>query len=194
MKKALLIGLSFIGLIVFVIAIVAYQIYDAARTGNIHETAIKATYKDGRNILGQYTAKLAELAQVRTMSVEDQERIIQAVFGEGGRAGNQASWQWVQEQNPNADISVIKDIARIMDASRNKFQNHQTSLLERCRVYEEQLGAPIGQFWFRLAGYPNKRVEKDFTIAKMCMPIESGHSQRAFESGVDDGFQFESKK
>jgi len=190
MKTALItIGIVF-GLLLTAAGILGYKIYDAAATGNIEEMAIKASYKDGRNILGQFTAKLAEMAGVAEMSVDAQTRVIQAVFGEGGRAGNQAAWQWVKEQNPSADVSIFNKIADIADASRNKFANHQTGLLARCQNYETLLHAPIGQFFFRFAGYPNKNIEKDYTVAKMCTPIESGHSQEAFGSGVDDGFKF----
>jgi len=190
MKTALItIGIVFT-LLLGVVGVLGYQVYSAASTGNVEEMAIKASYKDGRNILGQYTAKLAEMAGVAEMSTAAQERIIQAVFGEGGRAGNQASWQWVQEQNPNADVSIFNQIAAIADASRNKFTNHQTGLLARCQNYETLLHAPIGQFFFKFAGYPNKNIEKDYTIAKMCTPIESGHSQEAFGTGIDNGFKF----
>lgn len=190
MKTALItIGIVF-GLILTTAGVLGYKIYDAAATGNIEEMAIKASYKDGRNILGQFTAKLAEMAGVAEMSVDAQTRVIQAVFGEGGRAGNQAAWQWVQEQNPSADVSIFNKIADIADASRNKFTNHQTGLLARCQNYETLLHAPIGQFFFRFAGYPNKNIEKDYTVAKMCTPIESGHSQEAFGSGIDNGFKF----
>lgn len=180
-----------LAIIAFIGIVCGMQIYAAAVAGNKSEMGIKAEYKNGRNILGQFTAKLAELAQVREMATSDQERIIAAVFGEGGRAGNQAAWQWVQEQNPNADITIAKQMATIVDASRNKFANHQTAILARCQSFEVELNAPIGQLWYWLAGYPDKNVEKDYTLAKMCTPIESSHSAKAFESGIDDGFQFQ---
>ncbi len=163
--------------------------YSAAKEGNIDEMAIKAEYKNGRNILGQFTAKMTELAQVRTMSIDDQERIIKAVFGKDGRAGNQAAWQWVKEQNPNADISVSKQMAQIIEGSRNKFENHQTGILARCQSFETKLGSPLDGFFLSFAGYPDKRVEKDYTLAKMCTPLESSYSANAFETGIDNGFQ-----
>lgn len=194
MKKVLITLAIVFGSLFFVIGLLAYKVYEAASIGNVEENAILAQYKDGRNILGQFTTKLKEMAQVTEMSVEAQERIITAVFGEDGRAGNKAAWQWVQEQNPQADISLFNPLSQVADAFRNKFANHQTAMLARCQNYRTQLNAPIGQFFFRFAGYPDKNVEKDYTVAKMCTPIESTHSRKAFETGVDDGVDLKSGK
>ena len=166
--------------------------YTNETTANRSETQINTMYKQGRNILGQFTAKLAELVQVKNMAVDDQERIITAVFGEGGRAGNQAAWQWIKEQNPQADMTIHNKMVDIIDASRNKFENHQRSLLAVCQPYQERLGHPIHKLFLGFSGYPDKRIAEfgNITIAKMCTPIESSHSKAAFDSGVDDGFQF----
>ncbi len=180
---------AFILLIFLVVGWFLANWYSAAKDGNIDEIAIKAEYKNGRNILGQFTAKLTELAQVRTMAIDDQERIIKAVFGKDGRAGNQAAWQWVKEQNPTVDISVTKQLAQVIDGSRNKFENHQTGILARCQSYETKLGSPLDGWFLEFAGYPNKKIEKDYTIEKMCTPLESSYSANAFETGIDNGFQ-----
>jgi hypothetical protein len=168
----------------------AVSSYQANVFGNKSEVAISAEYRNGKNILGQFTAKLAELAQVRTMSVEDQERLIQAVFGKDGRAGSKAAMQWIKEQNPKPDLTIVKKIASIIDSSRNKFMNHQTSILARCQQYETALGHPLDGYFLEGAGYPNKKLKDGLTIEKMCTPLESSYSKEAFETGIDNGFQF----
>ena len=135
---------------------------------------------------------MVDLAKVRTMMVDDQERLIKAVFGEDGRAGNQASWQWIKENNPTADLTVQKQMASIIDAMRNKFMNHQTSLIAICQPYQEKLGHPLHGFILNFLGYPDKRLAEqgNVTIAKMCEPIQSSQTKEAFETGIDDGVKF----
>jgi len=130
-------------LIVMPIATVFALWYSNNVYGNKAEVHINTMYKQGRTVLGQFTAKLAELAQVRVMSVDDRVRIINVVFGEGGRAANQAAWQWVQEQNPKADTAIHNKIDDVINASRDKFMNHQQSLLAICHPYQTRLDHPI---------------------------------------------------
>lgn len=191
-KRTISIIIVCVTLLLTPFAIVGYSYYNNAVFGNKSETQINTAYKNGRNILGQFTAKLSELAQVRTMAVEDQERLIKAVFGDGGRAGNKAAWQWVQENNPKADMTVLHKLTDVIDASRNKFMNHQTSLLAMCQPYQERIGHPWSGIFLGMAGYPDKRADEfGVTIKKMCTPIESSHSKEAFETGTDDGFKFQ---
>lgn len=191
-KKAL--SILIVCLLTFVVLPIGTVVglwYSNSVQGNKSEVQINTMYKNGKNILGQFTAKLAELAQVREMSINDQVKIIEAVFGEEGRAGNKAAWQWVQEQNPKADMTIHNKIADIIDASRNKFSNHQQSLLAICQPYQTRLGHPIHSIFLGMSGYPDKRqAEFGVTVAKMCTPIESSHSKAAFETGEDNGFQF----
>ena len=192
-KKAL--SILIVCLLVFIVMPLATVFglwYSNNVYGNKAEVQINTMYKQGRNVLGQFTAKLAELAQVREMSINDQERLITAVFGEGGRAANKAAWQWVQENNPQADMTIHNKIADVIDASRNKFSNHQQSILAICQPYQTRLGHPIHRIFLGMSGYPDKReAEFGVTVAKMCTPIESSHSKAAFETGVDDGFKFQ---
>ncbi len=194
MKTAIVTIGIILTLILGTVGILAYKVYSAASIGNIEENAILAEYKKGRNILGQVTTKMMEMAQVTEMSIDAQERLIQAIFGQEGRAGNQAAWQWVQEQNPNIDTSLFNKLADVVNASRDEFKNHQTNLLARCQNYRTLLNAPIDQFFFKFAGYPDKNMENGYTLLKMCTPIESSHSRNAFETGIDDGINFKKSK
>ena len=179
-------------LIVMPIATVFALWYSNNVYGNKAEVHINTMYKQGRTVLGQFTAKLAELAQVRVMSVDDRVRIINVVFGEGGRAANQAAWQWVQEQNPKADTAIHNKIDDVINASRDKFMNHQQSLLAICHPYQTRLDHPIHSIFLGISGYPDKReAEFGVTVAKMCAPIESSHSKAAFETAVNTCFKFQ---
>lgn len=168
--------------------------YDADRTGHIQENGILTSYKEGRGIQGNYVAKVLELTQVAEMSDEAQLRLTEAVFGPDGRAGVQATWQWVQEQNPTANVSLYEKLSNIIDASRNKYANWWSGHLARCQAWNEMLYLPIDRVFYKFAGYPDKRVEEDFTIAKMCKAIDSAHSKKAFDTHTDNGVQLRPAK
>jgi hypothetical protein len=190
-KIFLIVGSLFVVFIVIPFASVIGLWYSDSVFGNRYETQIHTMYMDGKNIHGQFIGKMMDLANVRKMSIADQTSIIQAVFGKGGRAGNQAAWQWVKEQNPKADLTVHNKMVDIIDSMRNKFMHHQTSLLAVCQVYQERLGHPIHSVFLSFSGYPNKRLsEYKLTIEKMCTPISSTQTNQAFDAGVDDGVKF----
>ena len=71
--------------------------------------------------------------------------------------------------------------AVVVDA-RDEFANEQRVLLDQKRAYETQLGLVWSGFWLKLAGYP----KIDLNGIKV---VTSTHSNKAFETGVDDGIQ-----
>jgi hypothetical protein len=80
--------------------------------------------------------------------------------GRYGEKGSQATWQWLKEQNPTLDVSAYTKIQQIIESGRNEFQNAQTTLLDKKRVYQTQLGYLWTGFWLRTAGYPKIDLSK----------------------------------
>lgn len=179
--RALVIGvvalvsvLAGIGLFVFVSYVSAYNL------GNRSEQGLVAAYDQNKNVLSQYTLKVAEAAQVPAMQRDDLTKVVQsALTARYGAEGSKAMFQWIQEQNPNINSEVYTKLQQIIEAGRNDFQVAQAQFIDRRRAYETNLGSFWTGMWLRIAGYP----KIDLASFKI---IQSGHAQKAFETGIDE--------
>ena len=123
--------------------------------GNEFEQQIDASYKNNQNVLGQYSLKVKEAAHVSDKYSEALTQVItKALDARYGEDGSKAAMQWITEQNPNLDPQVYVKLQQIIEAGRNEFKIHQTTLLDQCRIYKTDTGYLWSGFWFRLAGYP----------------------------------------
>jgi hypothetical protein len=151
--------------------------------GNEAETEIKAQYKNMKNILGQYSLKIKEAAQIPSMQTDDLAKLFNGSLGARyGKDGSGAAMQWIKEQNPNLDQSTYKKLQQLIEAGRNKFENTQTRFIDAKRTYETNLGYLWKGMWMRLAGYPKINLA-DYKI------ITSNHAKKTFDTGVDEGLQ-----
>lgn len=185
MNKTLLITLGTIALLV--ISLVGSYV-SANNYGVREEKRIQANYDDMQNILGQYSLKVAEAAQIPDMYRDDVKEVFSEVmtsrYGEGG---SKAAFQWLQEQNPNLDSSVYTKIQQIIEAGRNEFQNAQTKFIDIKRAYESSLGYVWRGLWLRIAGFP----KIDLAAYKI---ISSDHALHTFEIGKDSGLTLRKEK
>jgi len=153
----------------------------AANYGNEAETSLVAKHENNKNILGQYTLKIGEMAQVSDMQRDDLQKIIQATFeGRYGEGGSKATWQWIQEQNPSLDPALYNRLQQTMEAGRTEFKTSQTELLDAKRAYQTNLGYVWKGFWLGLAGYPKIDLNKINIVV-------ATDTQQKFETGVDEG-------
>jgi hypothetical protein len=149
--------------------------------GNEAERTIVAEHKNLQSVLGQYSLKIKEAAQIPTMQTEDLAKIFtNSLESRYGADGSQAGMQWIKEQNPTLDQSTYLKIQHMIEAGRNKFENHQSKFLDTKRIYETNLGYLWKGMWLNVAGYP-KITLADYDI------VISGHAQKSFETGIDEG-------
>jgi hypothetical protein len=149
--------------------------------GNEAERTIEAEYENLSNVLGQYSLKIKEAAQIPAMQTEDLATLFTgALDARYGAGGSQAAMQWIQEQNPQLDQATYLKIQQMIEAGRNKFENHQTKFLDTKRVYETNLGYLWTGTWLRIAGYPKIDLD-EMNI------VTSTHAKQALETGVDEG-------
>lgn len=179
MKTTLIVG----GCVILALVFLGVGSYISnANYGNRAEVSIKAEYENMQNVLGQYSLKVKEAAQVPTMKTEDLKEVMAAAMtGRYGDNGSQAMFQWITENHPGAvtdDLYI--QIQQIMEAGRNEFQNVQTRFIDAKRTYETNLGYVWKGLWLRIAGYPKLNLD-DYKI------ITSEHAKEAFETGVDKG-------
>ena len=170
-------------LVLAVIGLVANYI-SYANYGNQAEVAIKAKYADNENVYANGTQKVVEIAQVPAMYTKDLERIVKAAIqGRYGNNGSQATFQWIQEQNPNLDPAMYGKIQQVIEAFRNEFKVAQTGLLDQCRTYEAARGNVWSGFWLRIAGYPK------MDITNMCTIVTTDKARQTFDTKRDSGIK-----
>lgn len=152
------------------------------------ETDIRRNNDGATNILGQLFPKLRELGQVRELSVTDQQRVLNTIFGDGGRASNSAIFQMITEDNERTDTTIHRQMAQIIEAERNAFRNAQTIVISVCTPYLKRLKTPIDGAILSWLGYPDKHIEEgEQPIKKLCKPIISTHAREAERTRTDNG-------
>ena len=172
-----------VGVVAALVLVVGVSFVSNYNYGNAAEKEIVAQYDNMRNILAQYSLKVAEAAQVPAMQREDIKKITrEAMQGRYGENGSKAVFQWIQEQNPQINSEVYTKIQQLIEAGRNKFENSQTKFIDTKRTYETNLGYLWKGFWLRVTGYP--KIDLDEYVI-----ISSEHANEAFETKVDKGLK-----
>lgn len=147
------------------------------------ENALVAKLDDNRQMLGKHSTQIAEMAQVNTMYKDDLKEVYTAAIeGRYGENGSTAVMQWLQEQNPNMDAALYTRLSQKIEANRDEFSNAQRELLDQKRAYKNLLTEFWSKLWLGFAGYPKINLD-DIKI------VTSTHSNKAYETGVDDGIQ-----
>lgn len=177
-SAALAVVLGFVGLVVISLFIAVASYINAANYGNRAERELEAVWSNNQNVLGQYTLKVQEAAQVPEMYKNDLKEVVTAaVQGRYGEGGSRAVMQWLKEANVPFDSKLYVKMQQIIEAGRNQFQTEQTRMIDVKRGYETNLGYVWRGFWLRMAGYPK------IDLAKF-KPVVAGDTAKAFESGV----------
>jgi hypothetical protein len=169
-----------IGVVVTLVATLIGSYISAANYGNRAEQELEAVWVNNQNVLGQYTLKIQEAAQVPSMYKDDLKEVVSAALSARyGADGSKAAFQWIKEHNPNVDSSLYTKLQQIIEAGRNEFQGAQTRLIDVKRTYVTNLGYVWGGFWLKLAGYPKVDLAK-------YKPVIAPDTAQVFERGVQD--------
>ena len=155
----------------------------AYNTGNRLENVIEATFTDNKNVLAQYSNRIAEAAQIPAMQRDDLTAVVTAALdARYGDEGSQAMFQFIQEQNPTIDSAVYVELQRIISGGREDFRIAQTRLIDQKRVYETALGSFWGGTWMSVAGYP--KIDLDEYVI-----VTNARTEDAFDSGQEEAIQ-----
>lgn len=170
--------------IVVVLGITIFASYVGAHDyGARAENTIVSEYENMENILGQYSLKIGEAAQVPKLQAAALKDVFTgAIQARYGKSGSQASFQWIKEQNPNLDQSTYKKIQQMIEAGRNKFENAQTKFIDTKRVYKTSLDYFWKGMWMKFAGFPKIDLNK-YKI------VSSSHAKETFKTGIDTGLK-----
>lgn len=178
--RALLFSLGGLGLIA---AIVIGSYVTNYNYGNRTEKVLTAQYTNMENVLGQYSLKVAEVAQVPSMYKDDMKEVMTSVMtARQGSGGSKAMFQFFKEHQINIDPGMYTKIQQIIEGGRNKFENTQTKFIQSKAAYETNLGYFWKGMWLSIAGYP----KIDLDAMKI---ISSDHAIETFKTGIDKGLK-----
>lgn len=146
------------------------------------ENQIKATYANNEQILGTYTTKISEMAQIPDMAKEDLKEVMKASFeGRYGPDGSQATMQWIREAYPGAiDPVLYRNLQTEIASGRNDFMANQTILIDQKRIYQTNLDYMYKGFVLKFLGFPKINLD-DYKA------VTSTAAKKSFETGVDNG-------
>jgi hypothetical protein len=126
------------------------------------EAGIKKQYEQNQNNYANYFNKLKELAQVPDQYASDLEKVyLGAIQGRYGKDGSTAVVQMIQEQNPNLDPGMYRQIMQVIEAGRNAFEADQKMLIERKTDYaDDKLKRFPGSVLAGLLRFPTIDLDK----------------------------------
>lgn len=167
----LLVAITFFGSIAFLVG--SYFSY-ANKAAEI-ENLLITKRDDNKNVMAGYSTKIKEIAQTAHLGTDAQMKLIElANKSRYGDSGSKASVSFITEQNPNIDMSLLKNMQQVIEAERTRFTTVQTEMLDIRRSYKTMLSKPYDSFWLHLAGFP-KIDFKDFDV------ISNSYTDKSFE-------------
>lgn len=183
MSKTLWIVGGVLGAIALVIALVVGMFISANNYAVQAEQGVIAAYDNNRNILSNYGKKVVEATQVPAMYTEDLKKVVSASMeGRYGPDGSKATFQWLKEMNIPFDSSVYKKVQQIIEAGRNDFQNGQTTLLDKKRAYQAELGKFPRGVILGFMGFPKIDLNK-YNI------VTDNRTEAAFETKLEEAIK-----
>ena len=97
--------------------------------------------------------------------------------------GDGSLMKWVQESNPNFDMSLFKTLMHTIEGKNMEFAESQKQLLDLGREHDLILTTPPASLFYSLLG--KKHI--DLTI------VTSTRTENAFKTGKDDNVDIHSK-
>jgi hypothetical protein len=187
MSKGMIAVLSVgVAMLVFV-ACVAMWVVGIYNTGVRTENSIVAQYEQNQNNMSQYSNKVMEMVQVPDMYKNDYKEVLTgAIQGTYGKDGAKQAMLWLKERNIDFDSSLYVKIQDAVSIGRDKFENEQKKLIDRQRAYEDMLGTVPKGVILGVFGFPTDKMD-DIKVVK------SDYSNKAFESGVENGLNINGK-
>jgi hypothetical protein len=184
-------ALGFVGVVMAFLVISAVVVVSQGiginNTSIKFEKDIQAQYGQNKNSYDNYFKKVQESAQIPSKYSDDLKSVYTAAIqGRYGRDGSKATWQWIQEHNPNLDPSLYRQIQQVIESGRNDFQSNQTTLLDKKRVYETFIATFPNSVYVKFLGFPK------IDLAKYDI-VTSGDTEQAFETKRADKIQVFSK-
>jgi hypothetical protein len=149
-----------------------------------YETAIAAQDKEMQNV----DTKLTNSLKTQGLAVNEYKSLVIDAFkaansGRYGQDGSKAMLQFIKEQNPNIDASLLKKLMVCAESGYAEFASAQTFKIDKVRAYktmvEREQQVPL---WGAIvtSGFPRKPWEEFERV------IVSGDTQKTWATGVKE--------
>lgn len=143
------------------------------------ETGLEAQYQENQNSYASYFNKLKETAQIPEVYANDLNKLYKNVMtNRYGENGSSAVMQFIQESNPNLDVSLYKQVQQVIEAGRDKFESDQKTLLDKRRQYQTDLNTFPASIIAKLFGFPTIDLKK-------FDPVINQETENAFKTKND---------
>lgn len=173
-----------LALAIFLMAISSYNYAIAS------ESSIRANRDSAKNVLGQYAPMLKEAIGVTRLQASDLREVFEASNeSRYGQGGSQATVQWIKEQNPSLDQRNYGRIINMIEAGRRDFRSAQEQQIDRVRAYRTGSAQFPRMLFLPMFGKPTPGFFEEYEKI-----VISSHARDAYETGTDDGFDFETNQ
>lgn len=119
------------------------------------EESIKAQYSQNQNNYDNFYKSVSETMQLTDAYSDDFKKVYDSLMqGRYGDGGSKAVMQWIQENMPQMDSSVYTKVQDAILAGRRDFEQNQKILLDKKRVYEQELRVVPKSLLAGFMGFP----------------------------------------
>lgn len=140
------------------------------------EESIFAQYKQNQNNYDNYYKTVKEMIQVNDAYASDFKKVYDGLMqGRYGKNGSKAMFQWIQENMPNFDSSLYSKVQNAITAGRKDFETNQKTLLDKKRVYKQELRVIPNNLIAGLMGFPKVDLDEMDIVT-------SGETEEAFRT------------
>ncbi len=126
------------------------------------------------NVYDKMWKVLQQKAQVADQYKDAFKEIYPALIEGRYSQGDGSLMKWIQESNPNFDVSLYKDLMRSIEVERNYFATEQNVMLDILREYNDLLIQEPSS-WF-----VKNKTAIEYTV------ISSTKAKAVMDSGIDD--------
>jgi predicted negative regulator of RcsB-dependent stress response len=163
---------------------------------NKYEADIPAQYSQMQNVYDNGWKQVMEENQIPQNYADQVKEVFQSVMlGRYGVDGSKATFQMIQEQNPNLDSSLYKKVQESIERFHAEFQGSQTQIVALKQSYQTYIAATTsGRIYNTFGNYPHIKCGVPAGSADDYQIVTSGKTQDDFKSHKADVLDLGKKK
>ena len=97
---------------------------------------VEANIQDLENVYDKMWKIISQKAQISQEYKSSFDEIYTHIMDSRYDKGDGTLMKWIQESNPNFDVSLYKDLAQSVEILRTEFANKQTTIIDKIREHK----------------------------------------------------------